>query len=384
MSEAPLLTEETHALLHRLLDKADAGQMRWQLKCSARETPELYDFADQAQVDVVWDDLKQLAKLGVIDLKLKARQRPGNNDYDDGLIQLKYEAEETVRLWLERPAFDPRQHLWNSALAPYLSAFEDDGEALRREVLRFPGRTYEQLAAAFASIPAALQQPMTLRQLSARCFWGASKFLDRRELLLLTTFPSLANKIIARPLLLSVYLPDAAEEILFVENQDTYLGLVALAPARLGLVYLAGFRGAALRVREAGQAIFSYVNAVSPTVRQRFGDFWLGQQQMPCYFWGDLDFAGMAILAALKQVFPGVEAWQPGYQPMVEILRQGGGHSAVGGEKEKQYHPGATQCPYADYVLIPAMEEQLAFVDQETIAVAGLPWRRSANQTAPI
>jgi hypothetical protein len=373
MSEAPLLTEETHALLHRLLDKADSGRMRWQLKCSARETPELYDFADQSQVEVVWDDLQHLAKLGVLDLKLKARQRPGNNDYDDGLIQLKYEAEETVRLWLERPAFDPRQHLWNTALARHQHVFEDGGEALRREVLRFPGRTYEQLAAAFAAIPAALErQPMTLRQLSARCFWGASKFLDRRDLLLFATFPSLAKRIISRPLLLSVYLPEQFEEVLFVENQDTYLGLVALAPAKTGLIYLAGFRGAALRVREVGQAVFSYVNLVSAAERERFTEFWLGHGQLPCYFWGDLDFAGMAILAALKQVFPGVEAWQPGYKPMVEILRAGGGHSSVGGEKDRQYHPGSTECPYADYVLIPAMEEQLAFVDQESIGVAAL------------
>lgn len=311
MSEAPLLTEETHALLHRLLDKADSGRMRWQLKCSARETPELYDFADQNQVDVVWDDLKQLAKLGVLDLKLKARQRPGNNDYDDGLIQLKYEAEETVRLWLDRPAFDPRQHLWDSALERYLHVFEDGGEALRREVLRFPGRTYEQLAGAFATIPAALEKPMTLRQLSARCFWGASKFLDRKELLLLATFPSLANKLLSRPLLLSAYLPAGFEEVLFVENQDTYLGLVGLAPARTGMIYLAGFRGAALRVREAGQAVFSYVNQVSPEERERFISFWVGERQLPSFFWGDLDFAGMAILAALKQVFPG---WRRGSQ----------------------------------------------------------------------
>src|SRR5690606_35269522 len=141
---------------------------------------------------------------------------------------------------------------------------------------------------------------------------------------------------------LSVYLPANFEEILFVENQDTYLGLVALAPARTGLIYLAGVRGAALRVREAGQAGFSYVNTVSAEERERFTAFWLGEKQMPSFFWGDLDFAGMAILATLKQVFSGVEAWQPGYAPMLDILQQGRGHSAVGSGKEKQYHPGST------------------------------------------
>ena len=39
-------------------------------------------------------------------------------------------------------------------------------------------------------------------------------------------------------------------------------------------LYLAGFRGAALRVREAGQAVFSYVNTVSAEERERFTAFW--------------------------------------------------------------------------------------------------------------
>jgi hypothetical protein len=371
---APLLTEETHALLHRLLDKADEGRIRWQLRCSSRETPELYEFSDPHQVDAVWDDLQELAKLGVLELKLKPQSRPGHNHYDDGLLQLKYEAEERVRLWLNRPAFDPRQHLWNTALAPYESVYEDGGLALKRDVLSFPGRNYEQVAKAFAQIPSLITQPMTLRQISAKCFWGASKFLDRRETLLLSTFPSLSAYLKPRPLLLSAYLPATLNSILFIENQDSFLGLVSRAPKTTGLIYLAGFKGAAIRVREQGQTIFSFVNAVDADLRQQFQAFWLGHQQLPCYFWGDLDFAGMAILAALKQVFPGVEAWAPGYGPMVHYLQAGQGHSKLGGDKEKQYHPGTTQCPYADYVLIPAMEEQVAFVDQEIIDLHQLEW----------
>lgn len=371
MPEQPLLAEETYGILHRLLDKSDAGRMRLNLKCSAKETPELYDFYDQSQVNVVWDDLKQLQRLGVLDLKLK-RQKRGYNEYDDGRIDLKYEAEETVRVWLERPAFDPQLHLWRVAISKYQSAFEDGGAALETEALTFPGRSYRQLAAAFARVSEALQTPQTLRQLSARCFWGESKFLDRRESLIVATYPSLARNILPRPLLLSVYLPHDLEQILFIENQDTFLQMMALKPKRWGLVYMGGFRGTAMRVREPGQAAFSYVNATADEQRALFEQFWVGEKPLPCQFWGDLDFAGLSILAALKQVFPAVEAWQPGYQPMVEILRMERGHNTIAGGKEKQVKPGVIDCRYADYVLLPAIEEHQSFVDQEAVDVSTL------------
>ena len=371
MTEQPLLAEETYDILHRLLDKSDAGRMRLNLKCGAKETPELYDFDDQCQVNVIWDDLKQLQRLGVLDLKLK-RQKRGYNEYDDGRIDLRYEAEETVRLWLQRPAFDPQLHLWRVAISKYENEFEDGGAALEREALTFPGRSYRQLAAAFARIGTALQTPQTMRQLSARCFWGESKYLDRRENLVIATFPSLARNITARPLLLSVYLPQTVDNILFIENQDTFLQMVALQPQGWGLVYMGGFRGTALRVREPGQAVFSYVNATVDEQRNLFEQFWLGGLQLPCFFWGDLDFAGLSILAALKQVFPGVEAWQPGYQPMVEVLQQERGHNTIAGGKERQRNPGMTHCRYADYVLLPCIEQYQSFVDQEAVDVTEL------------
>lgn len=140
MTEQPLLAEQTYGILHRLLDQSDAGRMRLKLKCSAKETPELYHADDQSLVRVVWDDIKQLQRLGVLDLKLKPQKR-GYNEYDDGRIDLRYEAEETVRTWLDRPAFDPQLHMWRVAVGKYRSAFEDGGAALEQEALAFPGRS---------------------------------------------------------------------------------------------------------------------------------------------------------------------------------------------------------------------------------------------------
>jgi len=372
MSEQPLLAEETQAILHRMLDISDAGGMRLRVKCNAKETPELYDSDDKFQIDTVWGDLKNLAQLGIVDLKLRNHQHPGYQEFDNGKITLRYEAEETVRRWFERPAFDPQHHLWSAALNKHAGTYEDGGEALRAEVIKFPGKNYDDLAAAFAGIAQQLQTSRTLRQLSALCFWGESKFLEGRESLVINSFPSLARNIVRRPLLLSVYLPEEMEHILFIENQDTFLELVKRKNQNLGLVYLGGFRGTTMRVREPGQAVFAYLNEVGGATKARFEEFWWGQNQLPCFFWGDLDYAGISILGALKQVFPDIEAWLPGYQPLVELLKLERGHSHAIARKEKQVRPDSTGCGYADYVLLTGIDEFGSFIDQEAVSVSEL------------
>lgn len=373
VTEQPLLAEETYAILHRLLDKADAGRMRLQLKCGPKETPELYLFDDQPQVELVWDDLKQLAHLGVLDLKLK-RQRAGYNEYDEGRIDLLFEAEGVVREWLQRPGFDPQYHLWSHALEKHRDVFEDEGDALKQNVLQFAGRSYNQLAAAFASVADALQEPLTLRQLSARCFWGDSKFLDPLENVIRATYPSLFHNLLPRPVLLPIYLPSELESILFVENQDTFLAMVQRGFPGLALVNMGGFRGTALRVRQPGQAFFSYVGTPDTAVRRQFEHFWLGHNPLSTYFWGDLDYAGLRILAALNVVFPGTRSWEAGYRPMLASLEGDAGHSSGAARKEKQVKPGVIGCDYADYVLLPAVERHQSFVDQEVVNVAELQW----------
>lgn len=86
---------------------------------------------------------------------------------------------------------------------------------------------------------------------------------------------------------------------------------------------------------------------------------------MPCHFWGDLDYAGIAILKALRLRFPGIEAWQPGYALMLKQLA--GGHRAGDTGKQEQVDPGGSGCPYADRQLLPAMRQQGRFLDQERV-----------------
>jgi hypothetical protein len=83
------------------------------------------------------------------------------------------------------------------------------------------------------------------------------------------------------------------------------------------------------------------------------------------FFWGDLDFSGMAILASLRSGFPSAQAWRSGYEPMLTRLIDGDGHSPAESGKERQRPVDQTGCPYADDALIPALKFYGRFVDQE-------------------
>jgi hypothetical protein len=93
---------------------------------------------------------------------------------------------------------------------------------------------------------------------------------------------------------------------------------------------------------------------------------WLfGPSQLPVFFFGDLDYAGMQILGSLRTVFPGAAAWRPGYERLADVLMQGGGHAPAQAAKELQTDPGNTGCAFADGELLPLIRRHGRFVDQE-------------------
>jgi hypothetical protein len=208
---------------------------------------------------------------------------------------------------------------------------------------------------------ATITVPMTLRQLSATLFWGDSKILDDRGELVVALLPRL--EIRDRVLVIAVHLPARCRGVLFVENQDTYTAAAASATSpdarELAVVYAAGFRGTAARVRSRSGAMLHFAGAGLRQLAQDFETWWYddGPSFGPCWFWGDLDFAGMQILKLLRMRFPGLSAWRPGYEPMVAKLRSGGGYRDAVGDSRGQVDPGATGCDFADRELLPAIRE---------------------------
>jgi hypothetical protein len=159
--------------------------------------------------------------------------------------------------------------------------------------------------------------------------------------------------------------------VLFIENQDSYTLACEGRPqaaSGLALVYAAGFRGTAERLRQREGVRLHYAGAGQSSWQASFEQWWFGQAAPagPLAFWGDLDFAGMAILAGLRQRFGGLSAWAPGYRPLLEQLRNQGGHALEAADKQGQTDPGNTGCPFADRKLLPAIREY-GGVDQELL-----------------
>jgi len=202
--------------------------------------------------------------------------------------------------------------------------------------------------------------------------------------------------------MVNIYIPKTVHGILFIENQDSYTNAITGNPAICKhhiVVYMAGFKGSAARIREQAGVSLHYlmedategkadkhpeanVNTPYKTTKQQLEAWWYDRQAnkppnlppkktWPIYFWGDLDYAGMAILKALKQRFKEVTAWQPGYQPMLKGISKQQSHSPDMADKQTQRDPGNTGCDYADTVLLPALRKGQEFVDQEIVFDGG-------------
>lgn len=377
----PLWLEEADLpwqLLERFLQKLEQGQ-RLTLRVTRKTLPQLFDF-EQEDVDYLWELVRSLDKeFHILSIELdrsQARQQP----YENALLRFDPEKEALVRHWLDRPALDPYALVWQHQLNRMGGQFEDRGRALAERVVRVPEQGAEATLRAFACIGRELGEPVTLRSLSARCFWGDSRFLDHSEDLVHALFPAGAENLVPRPVLMNISLPARFEQVLFVENQDTFLALRRLALPGHALVYTGGFHGSAARLRESGNSVFSYLPSGGKAVQEEFEAWWYreagtGKEPapgIPCWFFGDLDFAGMAILRALRETFPGTGAWQPGYRALLNRLGQGWGHPQPSGGREQQQDPDCTGCDFADDSLLPALRESGRFIDQEAVRTSEL------------
>lgn len=365
------LDELPRRILERFVDSLDKGHHQPRIRISERSAPELYRFDDVDFVNIQWELLNSLAKeYEIISIHCKP-SKAGQVIYEQASIRFNPEKEDLVRHWLNRPRVDAYTQSWRATLAKLANQFEDQGQALHNNLVHC-GRDAEQLLSAFASISQQLEHPLTLRALSARCFWGDSKFLDNKEAVVRALYPSRSRNLLDRPVLMNVSLPDTFHEVIFVENQDSFIALSERKLDGQAVVYSAGFRGSAQRVRERGSVIFSYLHQSDLTTVADFEGWWFSRQlQVPCYFWGDLDFSGMAILKALRNTFSTIEAWRPGYTPLLDQLIAGGGHSAEEANKKQQIDPVTTGCHFADDVLLPQMRKH-GFVDQESVLPVSL------------
>lgn len=333
----------------------------------------------------LWDELVWLSRdYRCFSIKPPGRRPAGGAAWEGARLYFEDSREPMIREWLDRSRpvrLDPE---WQAALTKFAGRFEVPDAFPPGGLELDPGfEDFEQMLACWADLGEELDRAegrpaegrpaerLSWRQLSARCFLGDSKYLDGdgRQALVRALFPSLCGRVHERPLLMHLYLPAQTERVLLIENQDSFLMLAECGPEHTALVYIEGYRGGAARVRTPGVARFSTLNNAPQTVRRDFLQWWQGQGpvELPVYFWGDLDYEGMQIAAALKRSFANLVCWRPGYEPLLERLHAGGGHLPQQTRKMGQRAIESTGCEYADGKLIPALRQTGCCVDQEAV-----------------
>lgn len=364
------------AILDAFLEKLDKTPIEQRtlapaLRLNKTLAPTLYRH-DEAS-DTTWELLKELDGI-VFDIRHDKKRQPFDPQYAGARLRLLPAGEVIARAWLDRPRKTRYQDEWTRAVENKASFFYGRAEILTNNPIRLSDKTASEIVDAFASLSAVGEGNFTLRQLSARAFWGHSKVLDGREELIAALFPSLA--IAPRPVLTHVRLPAEPNDILFIENLDTYLQTVNSHPGAIRkfvLVYTGGFKGGAERIRQPGGASLHYhfSGDASPSWIEKFENWWFSNRSWnsDLWFWGDLDFSGMAILKVLRQRFGNVRAWPKGYAPLVSVIREGGGHTPDIADKIDQIDPGNTGCNYADRELLPLIRSTGRFADQELAVI---------------
>ena len=370
-------------LLERFIDQCERPtSVRFTQKINARKWPELYDFSDSNH-EFLWKLIEQTLhhECQIIRQIKYSRVKTTEQEYDQARLIFDPQKEVLVRQWLSRPKVDSYANQWHTALARYPRLTSTS----LAQAIQIKHVTAEQILAGFNRADELIEtmhqssQIISIRGLSARCFWGDSKFLDNRRKLIYDVFTNATAVVRDRMIMMSVYVPKILETAIFVENFDSFVTLVDAVKESekqdtTAVIYSAGYRGAANLIRQTGQSQFLHINFVSPDAACQFENWWYQESENSpnCYFWGDLDYEGLSILRALRNIFPKIQAWREGYQAILDFHHQGLGHFAYQANKDKQQSPQPSGCDYGDTVLLPLLIQSERFIDQEVIDKAQL------------
>lgn len=320
--------------------------------------------------EISWNNLKSLAEIKIIKLN-NENKNAFEYPWVKAKVSLPIHHAEKIRQWLGE---EPEIALtWKKAVKDYFSEHQMsyfNYEALQKYPLSLPDKNAKQIIVALFKMLQSDTSALTLRELSARFFWGDSKLLESRKDWLLSIFPEL--KYCQRKVLVNFFASKSFKQVLFVENWDSYHQLIQKNPDFINdfaLVYTAGFKASAADIRRS-DCVSLHQSSANESDADAFVDWWTqsGNVNYPVYFWGDYDFSAMAILKALKQSFVNIQLWQPGYAAMYQQILKGRGHNQEYRQKQGQNDPVKTGCCYADEIVLPFLRESRSCYDQEGIS----------------
>lgn len=180
-----------------------------------------------------------------------------------------------------------------------------------------------------------------LFDVSSRYLLGSSKLLKVLPNKVLVEFGINLDLFSGPPRYVKVAGTNNPKATILVENPHSFESAV-LADEKENFCWISaeGY-GLSKQGEEFGDQLMSLVEnrrgVITLSRRREFVEFQaaLERGRDRLYFWGDLDLAGLDIYGRLKTVLPSIQL-SPLYGPMVEILKNGGGHSYAGVQKEGQ------------------------------------------------
>ncbi len=367
-------------LLHKLVDKLDAAEARGSastlaLTLNESTWPALYKANFESDKEVLWEQLLQLHSAGWVQISPATSTR-SNQGYD-AKPKVKVINVESVRTATgrdERPKSAIER--WRIAINEHLDASDEAKQSAGNYCIDLADHSMTEVVKQLNLLKDLQAESLMLREVSAKLFWGMSKILDNRAGLVNAILGTDECPFPETPVQLQVFLPHGGfNAVLFIENQLSFERAIRSknkALSKLALIYASGFKGSAIRLRTV-KAASIYLSTLGDTTLSslQFFESWLfGKSvQIQSYFWGDLDWSGINILAALRTSFPDLQAWMPGYDEQISLDENGLGHTPLESNKKGQKKLESTGCPYADTVLIPHLILKGHFVDQESIQI---------------
>ena len=361
-------------VLNEVLDKLDIKPFSLRknnisILVNEKNFIELYEPSEDGNDVFLEKDIKCLEEVGVFSFSKSIKKYLCLNEQNIKLIFNK-EYEEEIRIQYKRVK---NIDTWENALLKF--NFEDKlFEILKTTPLVITSKSNIEVLEKFDTWLKSEKRSTSIRQESARCFWGLSKVFDKKYEL--CKYLCLKEK----PILLQVHIKKlSSKKVLFIENLETFVSCMESSNKIFDefiLIYSSGYKASAQRIRQkdGSKIFFSNSNTLEINEKEEFLSWFYSfdNEKIQLYFWGDLDYSGISILSSLKKNFTNLIAWENAYSLMLKELENKNGHSFEMAGKEKQKEITSSGCKYSDEVLLPMIKERKMFLDQESIILDSL------------
>lgn len=373
--EYELQLEDISKIVHFILDKLDQQpsplrNRKIKIPIDHKYLPTLYspkDFNDDKKLE---DALIVLLKKGIFGIE--ERQKESFKRFSEkkaAKLVFNYEYEEDLRNFFNRPVFVDK---WLDTVNK-TNNIEDLKELLLRNKIGIFSKTEEEILEKLITLLTSNNHNKSVRHISSKYFWGLSKVLDNKS--------EIIDYCFLKPSPIILHIKSFSKEfknILFIENLDTYSQILDSKNSIFNdylIIYSSGFKVAAKRLRNTcGSKLFFEENCSLDNIGRKIFKDWLynnTQSELNVYFWGDMDYSGINIFNTIKNIFPELQIWKPGYDKLLNAIKINDSHKPEESDKEAQFEPSLVGEQYIDEILIPLLKKK-RFVDQEYVDIESL------------